>query len=157
MRRSGKDASIGQIDTPRGLGGRSIRSRHVGCTRAHMMKSACGAAGALLSLVACGGTALTREELVREQGPRGAGSLAAPADSAEAAPAALCSPRPSSPMSELWRHDFGDSDVTQPSSVAADVMGNAFFALATGKTVKVDESGNVQWSNPFGALVATDG
>ena len=46
--------------------------------------------------------------------------------------------------------------MAQSSTVATDGAGNVFMARAAGGTSKLDGSGDIRWSKPYGALVATD-
>jgi hypothetical protein len=70
--------------------------------------------------------------------------------------AALCSRGVPRNGAEVWRQSFGENDALTLSSVASDPEGAAFIAWAGGETFKVDASGRVAWSKPFGSFVATD-
>jgi len=60
----------------------------------------------------------------------------------------------SSPRSPVWRLGLGDVNVLAATSVATDDRGDAFVASTARGVVKLDPSGNIAWSKPFGELVA---
>lgn len=123
--------------------------------------------GVLLCLCACGGRSSQSIDAVASDPSDGTSAALtppapdSPVASAAATPpvsgaASRCSGAAQQGGAEVWRQSFGERDALNPSSVATDPTGAAFIAWAAGGTSKVDPSGNVVWSKPFGSLVATD-
>lgn len=58
---------------------------------------------------------------------------------------------------ELWRRALGDVDALTYTSVATDDAGDVFVASPSAGTTKLNATGDVEWSKPFGSMVAANG